>query len=92
MSTFGSLAALEVSASIEISMPGAMIPPRYSPRSNRVVGDRGPEVHDHAGVPADVVTRDRVHQPVGAELAGVVERIGIPVLVPGPTISASRSR
>ena len=33
MSTFVSRAAREVSASMEISMPGAMIPPRYSPGS-----------------------------------------------------------
>ena len=51
MSTLVSRAAREVSASIEISMPGPMIPPRYSPDARHdVVVDRGPEVDDHAGV------------------------------------------
>jgi hypothetical protein len=31
MSTLGNLAARELSASIEISIPGAMMPPSYSP-------------------------------------------------------------
>ena len=53
MSTFVSRAARDVSASIEISMPGLMMPPRYSPgRGDDVVVDRGAEVDDHAGAPA----------------------------------------
>ena len=75
MSTLGSRAARVVSASIEISMPGVMMPPRYSPAlGDRVVGDRGAEVHHHAGILAAVVAGDRVHEPVGAQLTRVVEQ------------------
>ena len=51
-------AAREVSASIEISMPGPMMPPRYSPAAETdVVVDRGAEVDDHAGVAAAARSR-----------------------------------
>ena len=75
MSTLVRRAAREVRASIEISIPGPMIPPRYSPeRRDHVVVDRGPEVHDHAGVAAEVIAGDRVHQAVGPELVRVLEQ------------------
>src|SRR4051812_8644295 len=41
-------------------------------RADRVVGDRGAEVHDHDRVADLVVGGDRVDEPVRADLAGVV--------------------
>ena len=40
---------------------------------DRVVRDRGAEVDDHARVPHALVRGDRVDEPVGAHLAGVVD-------------------
>ena len=58
-----------------------MIPPRYSPaRRNDVVGDRGAEVDDDAGRRRPVVGGDGVDEPVGADLARVVD----PDRHPGP--------
>ena len=72
-SIVGSAAARSDSASSEISTPGKITPPRYSPPArDDVVGDRGAEVDDHAGAADALVAGDGVDEPVRADLARVV--------------------
>ena len=62
-----------VSASIEISTPGAMMPADVlARRADDVVGDRRAEVDDHARAAHALVGGDGVDEPVGADLARVV--------------------
>ena len=54
--------------------PGEMMPPRYSPVArDDVVGDRGAEVDADARPAEPLVGGDGVDEPVGAELARVVD-------------------
>ena len=46
-----------------------------------------PKSTEMHGAAEAVVGGDRVDEPVGAELARVVDRIGMPVRMPGPTAS-----
>ena len=92
-SIFGSAAARSVSASIEISTPGKMIPPRYSPSArDDVVGDGGAEVDDRARAAELLVARDRVDEPVGPDLARVVVADRHPGLEPGTDDARRRRR
>jgi hypothetical protein len=88
-STFSSCAARRDSASTEISMPGRERPAdELAPRADRVEVGRGAEV-DHDGRPAvQVDGGERVHDPVAADLLGVVHPIGTPVFTPGATMTA----
>ena len=73
-SILGSFAARAESASIEISTPGAITPPRYSPSAetaSKLIAV--PKSTDDAGAAEPVVGGDRVDEPVGAELVRVVD-------------------
>ena len=69
----GSAAARLVSASIEISTPGVMMPPRYSPSADTgskvIAVPKSTTTHGAADL---LVRRDGVDEAVGADLARVV--------------------
>ena len=76
-STRGSLEALRKRASIEMEMPGAMAPPRYSPRgetASKVVAVPKSTTMSPRFEPCE--GGHRVHHPVGADLARVVVEDG----------------
>ena len=81
----GIRAARSTRALSEISRPGAIAPPRYSPvGGDRVEVDAGAEVDDDAGTTDPVVGGDRVDEAVGADLERVVDPDRHPGLHPGP--------
>src|SRR3954447_14816555 len=81
----GSLAVRCASASIEISTPGPITPPRYSPRpGDDIEGDRRSEVSDGAGAAQVVVRGDGVRQSVRPQLARILELDRHPRLHSGP--------
>ena len=85
--------ARSASASIEISMPGAITPPRYSPSAetaSKVIA--GAEVDDDAGVAEPVVGGDGVDQPVGADLVRVVDQDRHAGLAPRADDQAGRAQ
>ena len=76
-STLRSCAPRRPSASSEMSMPGAIAPPTYSPRAlttSKVVAV--PKSTTIAGAAVEGGRGERVDDPVGADLAGVVHQYG----------------
>ena len=83
-STLSSWAARRVSASTEISMPGASAPPTNSPlRADRVEVGGGAEVHHDGRAAVQVHRGHRVHDPVAAHFLGVVHPDRHPGAHPG---------
>ena len=89
----GSFAVRSESASIEISTPGAITPPRYSPRAgDDVEVGRRPEVDGDARAPTRSNAATALTSLSAPSSRGLSIFIAIPVLTLGPTMRQAWGR